>query len=138
MPKRLIGIVIVILGLLLLLTPWYIFPVCGKGRHAPGPGMVDKPHRCANSLYAETALGILTVGIGALALARPRRKILSATSASLLVVAALVSLFPLWITGMCKVATMPCRIGTLPGLILIAVLLAITSVAGMVQARNLK
>ena len=138
MPKRLIGTVIIILGLLIVLTPWYIFPICGRGRYAPGPGLIDKPHRCTNTLYAESALGILTIAVGGIALRSASKKNMIVVSASLMVLAIMVCLFPLRLTGLCKMATMPCRMGTLPALITISIMMAITAVSGMVQAKNLK
>ena len=138
MQNRLIGTVVIILGLLLILTPWWIFPVCGKGRYAPKIGTIKTPHKCTNTLYAESALGIITLALGVAALARPSRKSVFTVSCLLMAVAILVSLFPLWLTGVCKMSTMPCRTGALPALVTISVMMAVTAVSGMVQAKNLK
>jgi hypothetical protein len=138
MAKRVTGLVIVLLGMLLALTPWYIFPVCGKGRQAPKAGNPAAHHGCANTLKAETALGLLTVGIGLIALMRPTRRVLFSASSALLVLAGFVVLFPLQLTGLCLNSAMPCRTGALPGLVALAVLMAMVSVLGLVQARTLK
>ncbi len=138
MAKRVMGIIMMLLGLALILTPWYLFPVCGRGRYAPkDPGIYPR-HKCANTLKAETVLGLLTISVGAISLVRPRRKILIGSSAALLILSGLVALFPLQITGLCKMATMPCRMGTLPALITLSILMAIIGVAGIIQGRGWK
>ena len=138
MATRVTGLVIVLLGMLLALTPWYIFPVCGKGRHASKDGNLAAHHGCANTLKAETALGLLAIALGLIALMRPTRKVLFSASCGLIVLSGFVVLFPLQITGLCLNTAMPCRTGTLPGLVTLAILMALVSVMGLIQARSLK
>jgi hypothetical protein len=138
MSKYIFGIAVIFLGAILVATPWRIFPVCGKGRFAPAMGVAEKPHKCTNTLYAETALGFIAMALGCAALARFSKIFIFTASFGLMGLAVLVILFPLRLTGLCNMATMPCRMGTLPALVTIAVMMAITALSGMVQARNLK
>lgn len=133
---RVLGAVIVILGILLVLTPMYIFPVCGVGRYAPPPGEPIGHHACHGTLKAVTVLGSVAVLAGLMPLLWPGRKTALTASAAALVIAALAVLFPTVITGLCKMPTMACRLGTLPALITIAVLTALTGAAGLYTSRK--
>ena len=135
MSERITGAIIILLGLTLILTPWYIFPVCGKGRYAPKDGGIFQPHKCFNKAKAETALGIMCIAICGTPLIRPQRKALFACSVALFILAGMLALFPLKTTCLCK---MPCRIGTLPALMLLSVLMALTAIGGIIQGLSLK
>jgi len=137
MKPRAIGIVIMILGALLILTPWYIFPVCGVGRYAPPAGALIGYHGCHATLRAETLLGAVTIILGVLPLLWPQRKALMAATWASVGVAVLAVLFPTVITGLCKVATMPCRLGTLPALETVATLLVINAIFGLLIYRKM-
>jgi hypothetical protein len=120
---RVFGGVLAALGIILILTPRYLFPVCGIGE----PGF----HACHGTLKAETVLGAVTIVIGMLPVLWPLRKTTLAASVSAIVLAALVVLFPAAITGMCKMPTMACRMGTLPALVTLGVIIALTGAAGI-------
>ncbi len=137
MRGRALGITIIVLGVLLILTPWYIFPVCKVGRYAPPEGVQLGGHGCHDTLKAETALGGLAVIIGFLPVIWPRKKALLAASTAIVLIALLVALFPTVITGMCKVPTMPCNTGTLPALIILSILFGITGVSGIIVFRKI-
>ncbi len=137
MSARIIGITIIILGVFLLVTPRYIFPVCGVGRYAPEPGTPIGKHGCHDTLKAETALGIALLPLGLVPVMWPRRKVLMGVSIATLLTALLVILFPTVITGICKMPTMPCRLGTQPALVIEGILLGLAGVAGLLAARKL-
>jgi hypothetical protein len=120
---RVIGSVLAALGIILMVTPRYIFPVCGYGE----PGL----HACHGTLKAETVLAAITIVIGLLPVLWPLRRTALAASVSALVIAALVVLFPVAITGMCKMPTMACLMGTLPALVTVGVIIALTGGAGI-------
>ncbi len=137
MQGKAFGAVIVVLGLLIILTPWYIFPVCGKGRHAPPPGTPIGVHGCHKTLKAETVLGLVTIGVGFVPIVWPRKKAALGAAAATMVLAVLVILFPTAITGMCKVKTMPCLTGTLPALWILTFIMAVAGAGGLLVARKL-
>ena len=125
---RVLGVVLAVLGTLLILTPRYIFPVCGYGE----PGF----HACHGTLKAETVIGAITILAAAIVILWPLKKTLLASSAASLVIAALVILFPTVITGMCKMPTMACRMGTLPALVTLGVVIALVGLAGILASRS--
>lgn len=125
------------LGLLLILVPWLIFPVCGVGRYAPAEGKIAGHHGCHKTLKAETALGIVVIGLGAVPLIYPRKKTMAAAAGLAVVAAFLAALFPTVITGMCKVPTMPCNLGTTPALVTVGAMLGLAGGAGFWAMRKL-
>jgi hypothetical protein len=116
MKARIAGVIILLLGLLLLLTPWLIFPVCGVGRNAAGVSRALGHHGCHGTLWAETAIGSATIIIGLLPLIWPKPRVLRPAAWASAGCALLAVLFPLFITGMCNFSTMPCRLATLPAI----------------------
>ena len=138
MKARSIGIALAALGVLLVLTPWVLFPVCGVGRYAPGPGIASGAHPCHGTLLAETALGAAALVLGLFPVLWPGKNAVLGASIGAAVVAALVVLFPVAITGMCKVVTMPCRLGTLPALETAATLMMLTAALGLAVYRKMR
>ena len=138
MGGRGLGVLIIVWGLLLILVPWVIFPVCGVGRYAPPPGQPIGVHACHGTLKAETALGILTIVLGVVPLLWFRRGVVILVSAAAVVDAVLVILFPTVITGICKVPTMACRMGTLPALVILGIILGLTGMSGLVIGAKMK
>jgi len=130
---RIFGMLILVWGLILILIPWVLFPVCGAGRFASSPGHPEKPHPCWPTAKAETVLGILSIGIGLIPLLKPTRKSILGASLSSIIISVLVVLFPGFITGLCKAPTMACRIGTLPALVGLAIIMLLTGLAGLAQ-----
>ena len=137
MKARVVAIMIMIWGALLILIPWTIFPVCGIGPNAAGTMASIGYHGCQGTLRAETALGLIALGLAAVPLLWPQRRPLLIASLGGLLIALLAILFPTVITGMCRVPTMPCRMGTLPALIIVSVLLGLCSAAGLALSRKL-
>jgi hypothetical protein len=133
---RAFGVAVTVLGLLVLAVPSIIFPVCGVGRYAPLPGESIGHHGCHATLYAEIVIGLVVASSGLVAAIRPSGRKLTVLSIAVLVLAALVAAFPTLITGVCKVPTMPCRLGTVPALVITAVLVGATAAAGLLASRR--
>ena len=129
---------LVALGALAVAAPRQIFPVCGMGRYAPAPGSPGGHHACQGTLQAETALGGMLMLIGLAPALWPRRKTGLAASLAAMVIAGLVIISPLHLTGLCRMSTMPCRAGTLPALVTLGIIIATTGVAGIFLARKAK
>ncbi len=136
MKNRSLGVFIAVLGILLVLTPWIIFPVCGVGRHAPPSGQIIGHHGCHATLKAETVLGGITILAGMLPVLWPKRKLALPVSVSVIILAVLASLFPAYITGMCRMATMPCNLGTTPAIIIVSILMGLSGATGIFLNRK--
>ncbi len=124
------ALVILLLGLIVILIPWHLFPVCGVGRFAPSTGGLTRMHGCDGTLKAATVLGALTILAGLLPLLFKQHiaGILSAVSTA--VIGVLLIMFPTVITGVCKVPTMPCVYGTKPALIMAGIVLILAGSFG--------
>jgi hypothetical protein len=44
------ALLLVLLGVIVVLIPWYLFPVCGVVRYAPPAGMLSRMHGCDGTL----------------------------------------------------------------------------------------
>ena len=129
--KKIPGVGFAVIGLLMVLTPWLIFPICGQGRYAPPPGAPDKPHKCIGTAYAATGFGAVIVLAGIVASARPRRRTVRGAAVATTALAGLAALAPSY-AGVCKVMTMPCRAGTVPALVFLFILsLAAAAATGL-------
>lgn len=111
------GIFLILAGVLIAVVPQFIVPVCENAVHTASGGSV--PMKCFWTARAELGTGALIAFCGLLLCicrnAGARFGIAAvAAAASLLALA-----FPSMLIGMCGAETMPCRIGTLPGLILL-------------------
>ncbi|MCP4675108.1 MAG: DUF4418 family protein [Deltaproteobacteria bacterium] len=133
---RVLGTAIGCLGVLIIVVPWIIFPVCGVGRYAPPPGQSIGHHGCHGTLDAETVIGVITIIAGLVAIILPRKRVVFAVSISVMLMAVLVVLFPAAITGVCKMSTMPCRLGTVPALYSVAILMGVTGSLGLWLSRK--
>jgi hypothetical protein len=134
-PNRypIVATILIILGVLVAVTPWFIFPVCeAKGTSGDSTeGMhVDsaKHMKCWYTAVYESGVGILILLTGLVLIALPGR--LSRRTIGILdvVLGAVVLLIPTALIGVCASANAPCRIGTLPALILLGVLTAVTGI----------
>jgi len=127
-----------VMGVLLILTPWVIFPVCGVGRYAPPGGVtLTGGHGCHQTLKAVTAMGLLAIIIGVVPTLWPRKKIVYAAAAATLPLALLTSVFPFKITGMCMDPTMPCNLGATPGVVTVSILMALIGIVGILVSKRM-
>lgn len=117
-----LSITYVVLGVLLALIPTVIFPVC----------VSEKKMSCFYTGRAEVGLGLLIIILGIAYIFFKSSELRAGISLSIVGISALVALFPLKITGLCKMSDMACRIGTLPGLVVIAIIIAAVSLVNFV------
>jgi hypothetical protein len=120
------GALLVLLGIIIILTPWIIFPVCEmQGSYVVTSTGMQLPMTCGWTARAETGIGALIVVAGGLLIARSTRETRQAVGIFTIAMGALVILFPTFLIGMCKVATHPCRMTTLPALEILGVIVII-------------
>ena len=124
--KTLIAATAMMSGILLILVPRFILPVC-EYRGFPA-GM-----HCSETARAEYVVGALLVvaGIGAFILKSARRAaIISASVSIILYIAAY--LIP-DIYGFCRSNQMPCNYGTVPGIRFIAIISGMLIAVGIIS-----
>ena len=120
------GALLVLLGIIIILTPWIIFPVCEmEGSYVVTAAGAKLPMTCGWTARAETGISALIVIAGGLLIARSTRETRQAVGIFTIAMGALVILFPTLLIGMCKVATHPCRMTTLPALEILGVIVII-------------
>ncbi len=120
------GIVAITLGILVALTPIAIFPVCTDMIELMnGKTLFMKCHWTA---MAELLVGILIVFDGMLIMGFKKHETRTALSIMLFLFGLTALVIPTVVIGMCETATMACRVGTEPALIVVSV---ITMVVGI-------
>ncbi len=135
---RTISIIFIVLGVLIILTPRAFFPVCGFGEKMFQIGRLPGHHGCHNTLTAVSILGVIAIFTGAFPLFQAKRKAVLFASIIFIVLAAFVILFPTTITGICKMPTMACRLGTLPALVTGGIIMGIAGIAGILISRKIQ
>jgi hypothetical protein len=112
-----IGALLVLLGIIISLTPWVIFPVCEMhGLFVETKTGMQLPMPCGYTGRAETGVGALIVVAGGLLIARKTPETKQAVGIFSIAAGVLVILFPTVLIGMCRLADHPCRQLTLPAL----------------------
>jgi hypothetical protein len=130
------ALVIILLGVVVILIPWQLFPVCGVGRYAPPAGTLPRMHGCDGTLKAATVLGVLAVIAGLLPVLIKQYWAGLVSAVSTAVIGVLLILFPTVITGVCKVPTMPCVYGTKPALIIAGIVLILAGSFGVLLMKK--
>ncbi len=116
---KFLAVLLLVLGVLIALTPRYIFPVCEyKGMRIMTQGGGYVPMRCFYTGQAELGLGLLIVLLSAFLLLSTQRETQIYLSLSLAAAFSLSLLLPTVLIGICRSPTMPCRVGTWPALLL--------------------
>jgi uncharacterized membrane protein YczE len=122
------ALVLVILGILIVISPWTIAPVCdNEGMYAKLANGKNLPMPCGWTARAEIGIGALTILAGAMLAfsqsAETKRMIgLFGTALGILTI-----LFPFYISGMCALADHPCNLLTKPVLALLGVAVIVAS-----------
>jgi hypothetical protein len=143
---RIVAGVLILLGLLIILTPWYIFPICeiaeksGNMQMASGSGndmnMNSSTHMtCWYTAEAETGTGALAILAGLVLLAWPNRESRRSLGIITIGLGVVTILFPTYLIGTCTSPDSACNIGTKPALIILGVLTVITGIY-LVLARD--
>jgi hypothetical protein len=112
-----IGILLILLGIIIILTPWIIFPVCEmQGLFVETKTGMKLPMPCGYTARAETGIGGLIVVAGGLLIAKKSADTKQAVGIFSIATGVLVILYPTVLIGMCRLADHPCRQLTLPAL----------------------
>ena len=114
-----ISILFILSGLLVVLIPTVLFPVCSAEKMKMA---------CYFTKKAEIGLGIVIAAIGALYFFFKNEGVRLGLSLSQILLTALVVLYPTKLIGICKNTEMACRVKTLPALIVVTVLLGVVSI----------
>ena len=118
--QYILAAVLLILGIGIAVTGWYIFPVCEmEGKFVETKAGKLLPMPCGYTARAETGLGALVAlaGIGLLGLTSyEARRAFGVMTAGL---GAVVLLVPTVLIGMCAAPDHICRVATAPALILL-------------------
>ncbi len=116
------AIILIIVGFLLVVGPWTFAPVCEvNGMYAQLASGKTLPMPCGWTARAEVGIGALTILAGALLVfskSAETKRIIGLFGLGLGVLAIL---FPLYITGMCGMASHPCNLVTKPVLVILGV-----------------
>ena len=122
-----IGALLALLGIVIILTPWIIFPVCElHDSYAILQSGAKIPMTCGWTARAESGIGALIVLAGGLLIARSTPETRQAVGIFSIALGALAVLTPTVIIGMCKMADHPCRVLTLPALEILGIIVILT------------
>lgn len=114
-----ISILFILSGLLVVLIPTVLFPVCSAEKMKMA---------CFFTKKTEIGLGIVIAAIGALYFFFKNEGVRLGLSLTQILLSALVLLYPTKLIGICKNTEMACRVKTLPALIVVTVLLGVVSI----------
>jgi hypothetical protein len=120
-----LAIILIIVGLLTAILPWYILPVCeaaGKDSASMAEmhmGKANEPMKCGYTARAEIGIGILGVLSGLTLLVLSRRDARKTVGIQAIGIGLVTILLPTVLIGVCGAPSAPCVIGTKPGLILL-------------------
>ncbi|MDP4093618.1 MAG: DUF4418 family protein [Bacillota bacterium] len=118
--KSITGMIIIVLGVLVALIPKVIFPVCtNRIELMNGKTLFMKCHWTA---MTELMIGTLIVFNGILLIVFKKHETRIALSIMLFLLGLAALLIPTAVIGMCETATMACRVGTEPALIVVSVI----------------
>jgi hypothetical protein len=116
------AIILIILGILIVVSPWTIAPVCEvNGMFATLANGKSLPMPCGWTARAEIGTGALTILAGLLltfSQSAETKRMIGLFSVALGV---LIILFPLYITKMCALADHPCNLLTKPVLVILGI-----------------
>jgi hypothetical protein len=121
-----LGCLLVLLGIVIALTSWIIFPVCEVyGSYVETKAGAKLPMPCGYTARGEIGIGVLIAIGGGLLIARRTLETRQAVGLFSIAAGVIVILLPTVLTGMCKMAEHPCRLLTLPALEILGVIVII-------------
>ena len=135
MKSRLIaGMATLAVGLLFILVPLYLFPVCEKTLITTGNVVV--PMKCFWTARMAAGLGAVIAVLGLLTCLSRSAGVRLGMAVSSLLLGLLAIAIPGFLIGVCMNEAMPCHMGTLPALYLLAAILLILSLASILHLRG--
>jgi hypothetical protein len=127
--KKAVGIIAVALGALVILIPKVIYPVCtDKIELINGKALYMRCHWTAMS---ELLVGGLITFNGILLIVFKKCEARLALSIMLFLLGLTTLLIPTLVIGMCESATMDCRVGTEPALIVVSIIIMAVSIGNV-------
>jgi hypothetical protein len=127
--KKAEGVTAIVLGVLVALIPQVIFPVCTDMIELMnGKSLYMKCHWTA---MAELLVGGLIAFDGVLLIVFKKYETRLALSIMLFLLALTTLLIPTLVIGMCETASMDCRLGTEPALIIVSVIIMTVSIGNV-------
>jgi len=147
--NRIFAGILILLGFLIIATPWFIFPICeiadkqssmqgmqmGTGSDQSSSMTAGTHMTCWYTAEAETGTGALAVFAGLILLVLPGRDARQAIGGITVGIGAITILLPTVLIGMCTDPDSPCNIGTKPALVLLGLLTAVIGL-WLVTARD--
>jgi hypothetical protein len=135
--SKALGVVIAPIGILVMVVPRYILPVCEyQGRLMETKMGMSIPMKCSWTAQSELGIGLVII-VAALALLLSKqaetRKMISLILVALGIV---VVLLPTTLIGVCPNPMMTCHAGALPALGLLGGLLIIVAAIGIYTAKE--
>lgn len=127
--NKVFGIIYMIFGLFLAISPHKIFPVCEK---------MEKVMKCHWTAQAELGIGLLIFALGVLLIIFKSKETQTALSLVGFISGILALLFPTVLIGGCMKPEMACRTHAFPAIYAISVLLIIISVVHIMYLRKQK
>lgn len=128
------GIFLILAGILLALVPHILLPVC-EGVVATASGG-NVPMKCFWTAKAELGTGALTAFAGLLYCLSRNPGVRFGIAVMTAATGMLGMAFPTLLIGVCPSETMPCRMGTLPALVLINAAIVITALLACLSNRR--
>ena len=127
------GVIFIILGIAAALGPQTLFSVCGADLFGgSGEASMDMVMTCYWTGRAALGAGAIAALLGLLVLVSGNKFIRVGYSAALGLLGIYIILLPTLLIGVCGSVHMGCRTLTLPALIIIGALLALTSAANII------
>ncbi len=122
------ALILIILGILIVVSPWTFAPICEvEGMYAQLASGKTLPMPCGWTARAEIGMGVLAILAGLLlnfSQSAETKRVIGLIGVALGI---LTIMFPLYITKMCAMADHPCNLLTKPVLALLGVAVIVVS-----------
>ncbi len=130
------GVLILILGVATVATPWYVFPACQEfGQTMGSPGMTML-FPCDYGARVELGVGAVLALCGCLLLVAKTTEARRAVGAVSMALGVLTILLPTILIQMCMDPSSICKTGTEPALELLGALTVVVSLVAIVRKRT--
>ena len=131
------GILYIGIGTLIILIPFFLFPVCGDTLELVSGRAV--PMRCYWTAQSELAIGSCIIAAGLIHIFLHHSQAMAAISILTAILGIIAFLLCTFLIGVCQSVSMPCNAGTRPALIIASVLVVLSSAVNLgINVRNIK